>query len=263
MSLRATSALLAEQCHPKARESDLELIVGRLGSRDLLDQKAWPQQDAKGAGGAIARQEPLDLERDGRNCGQKRQLLEEEDEIVEESATRVDARKRGADRGKYGDRHHRHHDEERRSATRMHRRLRTCVRDRERLSSLVGADRLVLGPVVLKDAPNVRHLTDRQKIADDDAQLHDTRHGLECHALHRPAQAENAIGARRDGLRQRNDETDGDREREPRRRPAGGRARVRAGRRSLVLLLVCIVCIVCIVVGIVRAVGSRDHREER
>jgi hypothetical protein len=232
---------LAEKRHPKTRKSDLELIVGRLGGRHLLYEKTRPQEDPKWACRAIPREESLNLERDGGNDRQKRQFLEKENQIVQESAARMDSGERRAYAGKYGNRHHCHHDEERRSAARMQRRLETCVHDHERFARLVSADRLVLCPVVLKNAPNLWHAANCQKIANDHGQLHDTGHGLECRALDAPPKAEQAIRACCDCLRQSDDEADGDREREPRRRMTG--AWSCAGQR--------------IVVG----AGPRDHRK--
>ena len=46
--------------------------------------------------------------------------------------------------------------------------LRARVLDDERLARLVGADRLVLGAVVLENAPDLGDAPDGEQVADDD-----------------------------------------------------------------------------------------------
>ena len=63
--------------------------------------------------------------------------------------------KNAAERREDEDRDERDHDEERRAAARMQRGLRARVLDVERLARFVGADRLVLGAVILEHAADV------------------------------------------------------------------------------------------------------------
>ena len=58
------------------RERDLELVVVRLDGRDLLHEKARPEQRAERARRAVAREDALDLERDRRDERQERELHE-------------------------------------------------------------------------------------------------------------------------------------------------------------------------------------------
>ena len=129
-------------------------------------------------------------------------------DVVEQRAAGVDARQEGPDGSEDEDRHERHHDEERRPAARVERGLGARVLHRERLARLVGADRLVLGPVVLKNAADVGHAADGQQVADDDRELEGAGDGLEGGALHLEPEVEEAVDARRRALREGDEERD-------------------------------------------------------
>ena len=112
--------------------------------------------------------------------------------LSSERAAGVDARERRADGREDEDRDERHHDEERRAAARVQRRLRARVLDDEGLAGLVGADRLVLGAVVLKDAPDLGDAPDGEQVADDDGELERAGDRLERRALHLEAEVTGA-----------------------------------------------------------------------
>jgi hypothetical protein len=87
--------------------------------------------------------------------------------------------------------------------------------DHERLARLVGADRLVLGTVILKHAPDVGDAADQAQIADDDRELERARQELKARRLDREAQAEELVDRRAArSLRERDEEGQRDDEHE-------------------------------------------------
>src|SRR6202020_1840188 len=74
--LGALDALLAKERRAEGRERDLELRIVRLDRRDLLNEEAGPQQGSQRAGREVPRGDPLELEREADDEGEKGELLE-------------------------------------------------------------------------------------------------------------------------------------------------------------------------------------------
>ena len=147
-------------------ERDLELLVVGLDGRDLLHQKARPEQRAERAGGAVAREDALDLERDRGDERQERQLQQEEEHVVGDACPGRAAARSGPSAVNT-------RIETSATITRNVVPQRGCsvvfgarVLDGERFARLVGVDRLVLGAVILKNAVDLGHAADEQHVAD-------------------------------------------------------------------------------------------------
>src|SRR5262249_35044485 len=131
-----------------------------------------------------------------------------EEKNVLDHATHGQARQEGSHRREYDDRYERDHHEEGRPAAGVERRLGARVRDDEGLAGLVGADRLVLGAVVLENAADLGKAPNQEQVADDDRQLEAARQRLKERRPEVEREAARAVRERRRGLRKHHENQD-------------------------------------------------------
>src|SRR5260221_3271089 len=149
------AALFEIQDYPQRADRDLELVERRLARRQALEPQTGREQRHQHTVALVLAGEPDQLVREP---GDQRQ---EQDPLGDQPVPVRPAEEREDEHGE-----HHHPEQKRRAAARMDERVALHGLRRELLSCLVRVDGLVLGRVVLEDAPQIRQQRDQPEIAD-------------------------------------------------------------------------------------------------